>query len=213
MTTPLERACGALERSVQSIWSTLASRRADGDGPRRILFASPRHRSGTTTLAGCTAMALCRNLRTQVALIEANPFSPALASYASCASAPGFAEVLREEAPGDEVLQEAFDPPLSLVPAGLVQSTESVDWRGPNVRLLLEEQLSDFPFAFIDAPPLLDRPVGRLLLEFADLAVLIVRAGVTTRSDLSAAQKILQDSGVPTAGVVLNRFKKPLSFR
>src|SRR5206468_11799053 len=141
-------------------------------------FASPRHGDGTTTLAACTAVALCQNLRARVALVEANPFSPGLAACAECPPEPGFAQVLRAEAAGDQVLRESSEAGLSLLPGGSLGATESVDWRGPNVRLLLEDALRAYPFALVDAPPLLDRPLSRLLLEYADLAVLVVRGGV-----------------------------------
>ncbi|NOT30569.1 MAG: hypothetical protein HOP15_09005 [Planctomycetes bacterium] len=197
---------------MQSICAALASRRKDGQAPGRVLFASPRHGDGTTTVAACTAVALHRNLRTPVALVEANPFSPALSAYAGCPPTPGFAEVLREEAAGDQVLRESLVLGLSLLPAGSLRAAELVDWRGQQARLLLEDGLRAFSFALIDVPPLLDRPVGRLLFEFGDLAVLVVRAGVTTKPDARAALRVLEESGVPLAGVVLNRFKKPLTF-
>lgn len=216
MSAPLAQACAALELSVQAIAAALTSRRKD-ETPLRVLFASPRHGDGTTTLAACTALALCRHLHTRVALVEANPFAPALAAYAGCAPAPGFADLLRGE-PGDGVrLRASFESGLSLLPAGTLGAalgaTEGVDWRGAHVRELLEVELRGFPFALIDAPPLLDRPTGRLLLGSCDLAVLVVRAGVTTKADARAAQQVLEGSGVPPAGVILNRLEHPWPFR
>lgn len=212
MSAPLLQACAALELSVQALAAALASRRRD-ESPLRVLFASPRHGDGTTTLAACTALALCRHLHARVALVEANPFAPALAAYAGCAPAPGFAEVLRGEPADGGRLRASFEPGLSLLPAGTLGATEAVDWRGARVRELLEVELRSFPFALIDAPPLLDRPTGRLLLGSCDLAVLVVRAGTTTRADARAAQQILESSGAAPAGVILNRLRHPWPFR
>jgi polysaccharide biosynthesis transport protein len=217
LSAPLADAGAALELPVQSIWTALAGLRTDEETPLRVLFASPRHGDGTTTLAACTALSLCRNLRTRVALVEANPFTPALAAYAGCAPAPGFADVLRN-GPGQRdgnggALSASFEPGLSLMPGGTLAATEPVDWRGPSVRELLDEELASFPFALLDAPPLLDRPAGRLLLASADFAVLVVRAGVTSKADARAAQQILEASDVPLAGVVLNRFETSWPFR
>jgi Mrp family chromosome partitioning ATPase len=211
MSAALVRAFAALEQPVQAVWSALASRRGS-DSQRRVLFTSPRHGDGTTTLAACSALGLCRNLRTEVALVEANPFRPALAAYTDAPATPGFAEVLRGEEDGAPALRESFEPGLSVLPGGALRASEPLDWRGQDARRLLEEGLRAFPFALIDAPPLLDRPVGRLLFEFADLVVLVVRAGSTTKTDARAALQILRDSGVPLAGVILNRFRKPLPF-
>jgi len=200
---PLLRASAALELTVQSIWTTIAN--LPGPRPRRVLFTAPRQGEGTTTIAACTAIALCRNLRTRVALLEANPFRPALAAYAACDPTPGLAEVLRTEIAGDEALRGSFEAGLSLLPAGTLKPREPIDWGGPNVRRLLENGLRDFPYAIIDAPPLLDRPVGRILFKYCDHAVLVVRAGVTTKPDTREALQIIRDAGVSLAGTVLNR--------
>lgn len=217
MSTALAVAIAALEGSVQSIWPVLASGPlASGPGAevasRRILFTSPRHGAGTTTLAACTAVALRQNLRARVALVEANPFQPALAAYAGIPPAPGFADVMREKAAGDRVLRESAETGLSLVPGGSLDASGPIDWRGANTRLLFEDELRKFPFALIDAPPLLDRPAARLLLGFSDLTVLVVRAGVSSKDDTRLAAQVLRDSGVPFLGVILNRFRSPLPF-
>lgn len=210
MSSALERACEVLGGSLQSVWSSLATRplqgRAGADGlTRRVLFTSPHHGDGTTTLAACSAVGLTRNQRQRVALIEANPYRPSLARYLGLTPEHDFAAVLREEAAGDQVLQESSEPGLSLLAGGTLKTSERIDWTGPNVRLLLENTLRVYPLALIDAPPLLDRPAGRMLLGFADLAVLVVRAGVTRKDDVRRAARILADAGVPLVGVVLNR--------
>lgn len=211
MSADLERASAALEQPIQAIAAALATRPKEGESARRVLFASPRHGDGTTTVAACTAVALGMNLRIPVVLVEANPFRPALAAYAGCAPTPGFVDALHADPAHAPVLRECFVPGVSLLPAGQATS-EPLAWRGTAARVLFGERLQGFPFALIDAPPLLDRPVGRLLLEFADLVVLVVRAGATTKSDARAAARVLAEAGVPVAGVVLNQFKKPLPF-
>jgi Mrp family chromosome partitioning ATPase len=212
VSAALERAAKALELPLQALGATLASHRRAVEGPRRIAFTSPRHGVGTTTVAACTALALARDLKRRVALVEANPFRPALAPYAGVAPTPGFAEVLREEVELDRVLGESALPGLSLLPAGELGAPETIDWNGSRARLLFAETLRSFPFALVDLAPLLDRPVARLVLPLVDLAVLVVRAGHTTKADARAAVQALRESGVTVVGVVLNRFRQPLGF-
>lgn len=217
MSSALERACKALGGSIESVWSTLATRPIPGrpghDGAtRRLLFTSPHHGDGTTTLAACSAFGLCRNQRQRVALVEANPYRPGLARYLGLSPQHDFAAVLRAEAPGDQVLEESAEPGLSVVAGGTLEASERCDWHGPNVRMLLEDALREVPIVLIDAPPLLDRPAGRMLLDFCDLAVLVVRAGVTRKDDVRLAVQVMRDAGVPLAGVVLNRFRKSRLF-
>ncbi len=64
----------------------------------------------------------------------------------------------------------------------------------------------------IDAPPLIDHPESRILLEYVDGVVLVLRA---RSSESDAAQKtlrFLEEAGVPVLGSVLNRFKSDMPF-
>jgi Mrp family chromosome partitioning ATPase len=205
--SPLERACAALEVPILSICAALAHRKGEVSSARRVLFASPRHGDGTTTVAACTALALCRTLGATVALVEANPFHATLASFAGCTSVPGFVDVLRGNVSIARALQQSLVPGLSMLPAGTLRAEAPLDWRAARERLLEGESLSSVAFTLFDAPPLLDRPVGRLLLELADAAVLVVRAG-TTKDDARAAFQILTGSGVASVAVVLNRYRR-----
>ena len=74
-------------------------------------------------------------------------------------------------------------------------------------RRLFADELRSFSFVIVDAPPLLDRPVGRLLLPSCDVAALVIRAGSTTRADARAATGVLHDSGVATLGAIANRVR------
>lgn len=204
MTPALERACTALEVEVQPVVAALASRRREGE-PMRLLLTSPRHGGGTSLIATATAMALCRALGSRVALVEANVFSPSLARRAGIRDAPGFSDRLTSGA-GDLALQESFLPGLELLPARQI-STSTALWGGAGVRRLLEEELRPYPFVVVDAPPLLDRPVGRLLLPWCDVAALVIRVGSTTRADARSAAGVLRESGIVTLGAIANRVR------
>lgn len=205
MITPLERICTAIEVPILSICAALAQRKGEASATRRVLFASPRHGDGTTTVAACTALTLCRTLGVRVALVEANPFHPTLADDAGCTPVPGFVDVLRGAMSVERALQQSLVPGLSMLPAGTLPVEAPLDWRAARERLLEGESLRAVSFTLIDAPPLVDRPIGRLLLELADQVVLVVRAGAP-KDDARAAFQILEASGVRNAGVVLNRY-------
>ena len=204
MTSALEQACTALEAGVQSLVAALALRRKEGE-PLRVLLASPRHGDGTSLVAMATAVALCRTLGPRVALVEANVFRPSLGRRAGVRGPQGFAECLSPEA-GASTLHGSFLPGLELLPAGQSAPTLA-HWGGTGVRRLFADELRSFSFVIVDAPPLLDRPVGRLLLPSCDVAALVIRAGSTTRADARAATGVLHDSGVATLGAIANRVR------
>ena len=58
----------------------------------------------------------------------------------------------------------------------------------------------------IDTPPLLYLSDARVLGRLADGAVLVVRAGMTTRDSALAAKKRLVEDGIDIIGTVLNRW-------
>ena len=64
----------------------------------------------------------------------------------------------------------------------------------------------------VDAPPILEHPESKLLLGCTDQVVLVLRAGHTTRRQAKAALRLIEQSGVPVLGTVLNRFKGGLPF-
>ncbi|MFT5152916.1 MAG: Mrp family chromosome partitioning ATPase, partial [Planctomycetota bacterium] len=67
-------------------------------------------------------------------------------------------------------------------------------------------------YVIIDAPPLIDHPEARMLLQYADAVVLVLRARETMRADAELAQRIARDSGVEVVGTILNRFRSDLPF-
>jgi Mrp family chromosome partitioning ATPase len=198
--------------SVQSVWSTIASTHARGGGAQRILFTSPDHGSGTTTLAACTAIALCRNLAVGVALVEANVFTPALAAYLGCSATPGLAEVLRGEVPTKRGFQDTSVPGLRVMPAGAQSPDAPTEWTGAAARSLFAETIRAYPLSIIDAPPLLARPSARLLLGYCDSVVLVLRAGVASKPDARMTIQILQETGVRVSGLILNRYQSVIPF-
>jgi polysaccharide biosynthesis transport protein len=69
---------------------------------------------------------------------------------------------------------------------------------------LLQRLRSEFDIVLIDTPPLLDITDARILGRLADAAVLVFRAGKTSRDAASAAKRRLTDDGIPMLGTILN---------
>ena len=56
----------------------------------------------------------------------------------------------------------------------------------------------------IDSPPVVAVADARILSRLADVIVLVVRAGHTTRESATMALNVLEADGVPVLGTVLN---------
>jgi hypothetical protein len=71
---------------------------------------------------------------------------------------------------------------------------------------VLREAAERGGFIVIDAPPALGRLESRQLLQQADAAVLVLRAGATRVDAAKRAQRMLLEAGTPLIGSVFNAF-------
>jgi Mrp family chromosome partitioning ATPase len=78
---------------------------------------------------------------------------------------------------------------------------------------LLERFRNDFDMILIDTPPMLSVSDARVLGRLADAAVLVIRAGHTTRTDAQRAKERLVEDGIPVLGVILNRWNSKSKAR
>ena len=188
------------------VWAT-ATRLTHLPGPTRVLLTSASARAGTTLIATATAIGLTRHRRVAVALLETNVSRPAVASYLGLAPA-GLSDVLDGRAELADVLQTSPDYPGLVVLTGgtprPARPGELTTERMDSVLLALARRCR---FVLIDAAPLSDHLEARLLLRHADAALLVLRARATTSAGARRAHEILQESGVPVLGAVLNAYR------
>jgi len=185
---------------------------AEQKGRHRVMFVSPESGDGTTTIATSAALMLVRHLRRQVALIEANIYSPAMAAYLDIPPGPGLLEVASGEALGAEAVRNSKLHGLYVLTAGGGHQPGEGELAGEEMRDLIVDVSEKHNFTIIDAPPLLEHPETCLLLEHVDEVLLVVRAGSTYSNRAKAAVRIVEDAGVQISGVFLNRFKPNLPF-
>src|SRR5205085_12614766 len=69
---------------------------------------------------------------------------------------------------------------------------------------LLDRVRSDFDITIIDTPPMSYLSDARVLGQLADAAILVIRAGRTTRDEVRAAKERLVDDGIRVLGTILN---------
>ncbi len=178
----------------------------------RVMFVSPEHGDGTSTLATTTALTLVRQLRREVTLIEANIYSPAIAAYLDLPASPGLLEYADGLVDAENVVRSCRVRGLRVLTAGDCRTPEEGELGSDNLRSLISQAAKQQQFTVIDAPPLLEHPEACLLLDDVDEVLLVVRAGSTHASAAKEAVKILEEAGVSASGVFLNRFQADLPF-
>jgi Mrp family chromosome partitioning ATPase len=98
-------------------------------------------------------------------------------------------------------------PGLSVLPSGPAPESISKILYSPALRQFFNHVRTRFDVVLIDAPPILEVADARVMGEFADGAVLVLRAGSTDRSDALEACQHLHEDGTVLLGTVLNDWK------
>ena len=130
------------------------------------------------------------------------------------ASRPTLIDAVEERASVDDILQPTANPRLQLVaPGSLAPQRRTAVAGSPELEKLLDEVASRFDRVLLDLPPVMASSDAITLSHLADAFLLVVRHGVTTESQVSAALEELRS--VLALGVVLNRFDSsvPRSLR
>lgn len=201
----IEAAFAPVKSTIENLWSSLVRKDEPVDN-KRLLFCGSQPGEGTTTIATCAAIGLARHMMKEVLLVETNFYNPTLAEVLELPNPLGFCDLLRGEVNFDEVIHPTGVVGLQIIPAG---TGEAIGFQGSaRIQRTLEVLADHCEYLVIDGPPLLSCAESRLLLPFADQAILVVRARRTQKSDVAKAVRVIEQSGTEFLGTVLNQYKR-----
>ena len=196
-----------LNHLVDPVWTEISRQNFDRS-PVRILFTSTERGAGTTSIAAATAIGLARNLRVNVALVEANLQAPELAGYLGIQGEVGLSDVLDGRVDVDKAtrrLEAVGELRLHVLTGGSARLALPGEFATSAAQAAINKLGENCKFMIIDAPPLFDHPETRILLREVDAAVLVLRSGHARREEAQRAVRELQESGVRVLGTLLNR--------
>jgi len=197
-------------RPAESFRVTLASllrESVTGGRPQAILVTSARPAEGKTTVASNLGMALAETGR-NVLLVDGDFRRPRLHHVFNLPNNWGLTNLLGDGANmQDSVGMPTSFPGLSVLPSGPAPPSISKILYSPGLRQFFNLVRTRFDIILIDAPPILEVADARVLGEFADGAVLVLRAGSTDRADALEACQHLHEDGTLLLGTVLNDWK------
>jgi capsular exopolysaccharide synthesis family protein len=175
-----------------------------------ILLSSPNVGEGKTTLVSNLGIALAETNR-RVLLIDADMRRPRLHKIFNLEEGPGLQTALHHETKItdrllDELVRPTFIPGLFVLRSEEVASDISRLLHSPNLGTLLDRLGKAFDSVLVDSPPMMHISDARVLGQYADGAVLVLRAGVATRDTAALAQEMFLVDGTPILGIILNDF-------
>jgi polysaccharide biosynthesis transport protein len=95
-------------------------------------------------------------------------------------------------------------PNLDILPSGPVPPFPTEMLSSDAMKRLLQRFAQEYTHIVIDSPPILSVTDGVILGRMVDAVVLVVRHGKSNKNVMRRTRDLLERSGAPTAGLVLN---------
>ncbi|MBL8295586.1 MAG: polysaccharide biosynthesis tyrosine autokinase [Bryobacterales bacterium] len=211
----LNRKPSLVAESIRAILASIV-RAGERTGSKVLIVTSPSPGDGKSTISSNLAVALAE-IERRVLLIDGDLRKPSLQRLFDVTGKPTLVDLLRGAEPVNEMifgqlLAQPEIPNLFLLPAGELRGRTTSLLHSPRLHELLARFRESFDVVLIDTPPMLHLPDARIISQFADGVVLVIRAGRTTQETaLSAAQRFAED-GTPVLGTILNSWSQTKEY-
>ncbi len=173
--------------------------------PRRLGVISALHGEGVTTISRTLSAVIAHDLDVRVCWVDFSWPSPQSPQAPEPQGPAGIYEILSGGMGLASALQKTEDSRLMILRAGRIPNAQREQLvRSPLLGKLVDDLEKQFDCVVFDMPPILAGSAGLGLVRHTDSYLLVVRHGVTTTQQVRAVADELR--GVPSIGVVLNRF-------
>lgn len=171
--------------------------------PRIIVVTSSVSGEGKSTIAANLASAMSVG-GDPVIVVDGDLRHPTMAKIFGVVPGIGITDILTGKAEVDDVLQHRSDlPNLSILGSGRIPPNPSELLSSHAMKQLIDS-LAEKATVIIDAPPLLPVTDAVLLARIADGAIVVVRAGQTTKDQLTKSLGNIRKVNAAVLGTLLN---------
>jgi succinoglycan biosynthesis transport protein ExoP len=178
----------------------------NGSRPRVLVFTSTQPGDGKTTVVSNIGIALAE-IRNKVLIIDADLRRPRMHRVFGVPNERGLSNLLQDDFTEENLsglIQETGIPGLHVLTGGTPTSAASSLLHSPNLSEFLAKVRPEYNMVLIDSPPMMQTTDARVIGRLADAAVLVTRAGTTTRDALMAAKERFEQDHIRVLGYVLN---------
>lgn len=169
---------------------------------KSVVIASVNQGEGKSVTALNLAWMLAQSDGLRCLLIDSDLRNPRLSSYLGIETDGGLSDVLTGRSKLRDSIVKLEPSGLHLLPGGYSRSDVAELISGYRFRDVLREARDLFDFVIIDAPPLAIFTDANLLINQADAAILVIRAGSTKYAAVDRVLETLPKDRM--LGVVLN---------
>ncbi|MGM0377551.1 MAG: GumC family protein [Bacteroidota bacterium] len=140
----------------------------------------------------------------KVALLGFDMRKPRLSDIFDKSQYTGLSNYLIGQCDVDDILFPSEIENLWIVPSGVTPPNPSELINGDKTRLLFEQLRERFDTLIIDTPPVGLVADARILMQYSDCHMFVVRAGWTRKEHFSTTIEELRNEKIPHIGLVLN---------
>lgn len=157
-----------------------------------VLITSALKGEGKTSSVANLGYTLAHDLEERTLIIDCDLKSPRLHELFGVPLFPGLAEYFAGEEPIERCIHPIEDLKLSIIPAGQVLDRNLALSKLPRLESLLDLLKTQFEYILLDSPPFLSVADVNVLATFADIVLLIVRAGMTPKDVVTKAMALIR---------------------
>jgi capsular exopolysaccharide synthesis family protein len=197
-----------IAESFRGVLTSILFSGENGVSPRVILISSGVRGEGKTTVVSNLGIALAE-INQRVLIIDADMRQPRLNDVFNVPNSWGLSDLLREksalrESPLEALVQRTEIPNLYILTSGPRTNNITNLLHSSRMLELIQRLRADFDSILIDTPPMLNISDARILGRLVDAAILVFRAGKTSRDVALASKQRLTEDGIPVIGTILN---------
>ena len=206
----LEQQFSGLSESFRATVASILSVSRNGHHPHILVVTSSQSMEGKTTAVSNLGIALAE-ISGKVLLIDGDMRRPRLHKVFNQVNSWGLSDILREknaieDLPLDSLVKKTVVPHLHLLPSGACVDNIFGLLYSDRMARLLPRFRQEFEYVLVDAPPCLEFADARIMAGYAEYLLLVVRANYTEKKMAQVAVQRLLLDGIPSLGVILNRW-------
>lgn len=189
-------------------FSKVAAHFADAchQGLQVLLVTSPTEKEGRSTVASCIARSVAER-GIQVALLDGDIESPALADSLNLEIAQGWNDAIVEGLPLEEIAIHSIEDSLTLIPLTANESSPKLAHIDRYIAAVLERLRESFDLIVIDATyinSLDNRLIGTESNETIDAMILVTDGRIEDQQRMETAIRRIKNMGISSVGIVEN---------
>jgi capsular exopolysaccharide synthesis family protein len=153
----------------------------------------------------------------QVVVIDGDLRRPQLNEIFGLTNSWGLTTLVNENVdirtlPLQALVQRTKIDDLSVITAGPGTSSISRVLHAPSMKTLFDRLTAEFDYVLVDTPPAVEFSDARVLGRYVDGAILVIRAGVTTREAAMLVRDRLVEDNLIVIGTIINRWDAKAAY-